>query len=69
MKVTKEIEMEDLVNELPEAVGYLREEGIRCLRCGEPIWGSIEDASKEKGYTDKDIEGFVKDLNKMRNNS
>jgi len=69
MKVTKEIEMEDLVNELPEAVGYLREEGIRCLRCGEPIWGSLEDASKEKGYTDKDIEGFVKDLNKIGNNS
>ena len=69
MKVTKEIEIEDLVNELPEAVGYLREEGIRCLRCGEPIWGSLEDASKEKGYTDKDIEGFVKDLNKIGNNS
>ena len=69
MKVTKEIEIEDLVNELPEAVGYLREEGIRCLRCGEPIWGSLEDASKEKGYTDKDIEGFVEDLNKIGNNS
>ena len=69
MKVTKEIEIEDLVNELPEAVGYLREEGIRCLRCGEPIWGSLEDASKEKGYTDKDIEGFVKDLNKIGSNS
>ena len=69
MKVTKEIEMEDLVNELPEAVGYLREEGIRCLRCGEPIWGSLEVASKEKGYTDKDIEGFVKDLNKIGSNS
>jgi len=69
MKVTKEIEIEDLVNELPEAVGYLREEGIRCLRCGEPIWGSLEDASKEKGYTDKEIEGFVKDLNKIGNNS
>ena len=69
MKVTKEIEIEDLVNELPEAVGYLREEGIRCLRCGEPIWGSLEVASKEKGYTDKDIEGFVEDLNKIGNNS
>jgi hypothetical protein len=69
MKVTKEIEIEDLVNVLPGAVGYLREEGIRCLRCGEPIWGSLEDASKEKSYTDKDIKRFVKDLNKMGNNS
>jgi len=65
MEITKDIEIEDLVNALPEAVGYLREEGIRCLRCGEPIWGSLEDAAKEKGYDDKDIERFVKDLNKM----
>ena len=67
MKINKDIEIEDLVNELPEAVGYLREEGIRCLRCGEPMWGSIEDAAKEKGYNDKDIERFVKDLNKIAN--
>ncbi len=67
MKITKDIEIEDLVNDLPEAVGYLREEGIRCLRCGEPIWGSLEDAAKEKGYNDKDVERFVKDLNKMAN--
>ena len=67
MKITKDIEIEDLVNELPESVGYLREEGIRCLRCGEPIWGSLEDAAKEKGYNCKDIERFVKDLNKIAN--
>ncbi len=65
MKITKDIEIEDLVNELPESVGYLRVEGIRCLRCGEPIWGSLENAAKEKGYNHKEIERFVKDLNKM----
>ena len=69
MKINKDIEIEDLVNELPEAVGYLREEGIRCLRCGEPIWGSLKDAAKEKSYNGKDIERFVKDLNKMANKS
>lgn len=65
MKITKDIEIEDLVNKLPESVGYLRIEGIRCLRCGEPIWGSLENAAKEKGYNNKEIERFVKDLNKM----
>lgn len=65
MKITKDIEIEDLVNKLPESVGYLRVEGIRCLRCGEPIWGSLENAAKEKGYNNKEIERFVKDLNKM----
>ena len=65
MKITKEIEIEDLVKVLPEAVSYLRIEGIRCLRCGEPIWGSLEVAAKEKGFEDKDIQKFVKELNEL----
>lgn len=64
-KITKDIEIEDLVNLLPDAVVYLMENGIRCLRCGEPIWGSLENAAKEKGFTDEQIEGFVNDLNNM----
>lgn len=65
MKISKDIEIEDLVSILPEAVAYLRTEGIRCLRCGEPIWGSLETAAKEKGFEDKDVERFVKDLLKL----
>ena len=69
MKITKDIEIEDLVNVLPQSVGYLREEGIRCLRCGEPIWGTLETASKEKGHTEKDINRFVDELNKLAKKS
>ena len=65
MKISKETEIEDLVKLLPEAVSYLRIEGIRCLRCGEPIWGSLDAAAKEKGFNDKDVEKFVKDLNEI----
>lgn len=65
MKISKDIEIEDLVSILPESVGYLRVEGIRCLRCGEPIWGSLEAAAKEKGFEDKDVDRFVTELNKL----
>ena len=65
--INKEIEIEDLVNILPKSVVYLKEKGIRCLRCGEPIWGSLETAAKEKGFDDNSIVGFVDDLNKMAN--
>lgn len=66
-KITKDIEIEDLVNILPESVVYLKDNGIRCLRCGEPIWGSLESAAKEKGYGDDDIARFVDELNVMAN--
>ena len=63
--ITKEIEIEDLIKEIPKAVTYLMEKGIRCLRCGEPIWGTLETAAKEKGFNDLDIELFVNDINKL----
>lgn len=63
--ITKRIEIEDLVKIKPDAVVYLMEKGIRCLRCGEPIWGSLEDAAKEKGFDDKEITKFVFDLNEL----
>ena len=62
-QITKNIEIEDLVNLLPQAVSYLMEKGIRCLRCGEPIWGTLEEASIEKGFMEKDINIFVDELN------
>ena len=65
-KITKDIEIEDLVRIIPNSVIYLMEKGIRCLRCGEPIWGSLESAAKEKGFTDKEIVNFVNDLNNLK---
>lgn len=64
-QITKVIEIEDLVNEVPGSVTYLMQNGIRCLRCGEPIWGTLESAAKEKGFDDIEIENFVIDLNKL----
>lgn len=69
VEIKKDILIEDLVNLLPEAVSYLMEKGIRCLRCGEPIWGTLESAAKEKGFSEQDIIVFVKDLNKLLKNN
>ncbi|MEA2106236.1 MAG: DUF1858 domain-containing protein [Bacteroidota bacterium] len=62
MKITKDITIDELVEEVPQAVKYLMNEGIKCIACGEPIWGTLEEAAKEKGFSDQDIDGFVKDL-------
>jgi methionine synthase II (cobalamin-independent) len=66
-KISRDIYIEDLVNTLPDSVIYLMNKGIRCLRCGEPSWGTLETAAKEKGFNDNDIELFVDDLNKIYN--
>jgi iron-sulfur cluster repair protein YtfE (RIC family) len=65
MEITKDITIEDLIETKPGAIDYLKEKGIRCIRCGEPIWGTLEEAAEEKGFDKEQIEGFVKDLNTM----
>jgi len=64
-KINKEITIEELVELVPGAVRYLSQQGIKCIACGEPIWGTLENAAMEKGFSDDEIKGFVNDLNKM----
>ncbi len=63
--ITKDILIEDLVTMLPESIGYLMKSGIKCIACGEPIWGTLEQAAREKSFSDQQIERFVIDLREM----
>ncbi len=63
--ITKDILIEELVDNYPFSVRYLMEKGIRCIMCGEPIWGTLEEAAKEKDFDDQSIEGFVAEMNKL----
>ncbi len=69
MPVTKDIEIEDLIELVPAAVNYLSKKGIRCIMCGEPIWGTLEEAAKEKGFSDEEIEVFVREINELEQHS
>ncbi len=55
--------IEDLVREHPEMVRLLMEKGVRCLACGEPVWGTIADAAAEKGFNDARIDELVQEIN------
>lgn len=63
--ITKDISIEELIEEIPASVKYLSEKGIKCIACGEPIWGTLEDAAKEKGFSDIEIEKFVEEINRL----
>jgi hypothetical protein len=60
--ITKQIEIEDLVRNYPASVKFLAEKGIKCIACGEPIWGSLEEAAQEKGFDDQSIDNVVEEL-------
>ena len=60
-KVTLDIEVEDLARVYPEAVGFLTKKGVRCIRCGEPVWGTLGELLVEDDIDQP--QALVDDLN------
>ena len=65
MTIKKDITIEELIEKVPESVKYLSKKGIICIACGEPIWGTLEDAAIEKGFSENEIDNIILDLNKL----
>ena len=59
--VTGSMYVEDIVSNYPESVGYLMEREIICIRCGAPVWGTLDELLESKGVKDKN--GFISELN------
>lgn len=49
-EISRNSVIEDLVTDYPDSITFLMEKGIRCLRCGEPIWGTLGSAMDEKDF-------------------
>jgi len=60
-QVTPDTQIEDLVKEYPLAVGFLTRQGIRCIRCGEPLWCTLGELLEEEGV--EDLQQFIIELN------
>ncbi len=63
--ITKQISIEELVEKIPASVAFLREKGLVCILCGEPVWGTLEQLAKSKGFTDEQIETVVEEVNRL----
>jgi hypothetical protein len=62
-KVTLNTPVEDLVREHPESVGFLTRRGVRCIRCGEPLWCSLGELFQEDKVTEP--ESLLNELNEF----
>jgi hypothetical protein len=61
MNITADVNIEELIEEYPQAAGFLADRGLVCLRCGEPYWGSMRELASTKGLTDQ-IDEMARDL-------
>ncbi|MGE3062471.1 MAG: DUF1858 domain-containing protein [bacterium] len=60
-KITGEMYVEDIVSNFPDTVGYLMERDIICIKCGAPVWGTLNELLESRGVKDK--ENFILKMN------
>jgi len=65
MKITADMQIEDIIEEYPQTIGPMQEMGVQCMICGEPVWGSLEEKVKEKGL--KNLDEIISRLNNVIN--
>ncbi len=63
--ITGDTLIEDLVLKHPQAVEPLMHHGIKCIECGEPIWGTIAEAAKDKGLDESQLQQAIKSINQL----
>ncbi len=61
--ITEKTIIEDLVEDHPELIVPLREYGIVCIACGEPVWGTLGELLEEKNISDP--EKIIDKMNKI----
>jgi len=61
MDITADANIEELIEEYPQAAGFLADRGLVCIRCGEPYWGTMRELATTKGMADQ-VESMAEDL-------
>lgn len=61
--ISADSDIEDIVRDHPELIRPLREYGIVCIACGEPVWGTLGELAKSKNITD--IDKIVIEMNRI----
>jgi methionine synthase II (cobalamin-independent) len=65
-KISKDMNMEEVVESFPDTIKPLQEMGVQCIVCGEPVWGTLEDSILRKGLHNMDE--IIAILNEIINN-
>lgn len=64
--IDKNTSIEEINDLIPESVSYLMSKGIKCIICGESIWGTLNEICQSKGFSDLEIENIVIELNNLK---
>ncbi|RMH71250.1 MAG: DUF1858 domain-containing protein [Gemmatimonadetes bacterium] len=62
-KITADTYIEEIVENYPQLIQPLRTYNIRCLACGDAIWGTLGEAAAQKGI--KNLDEILEEMNRL----
>jgi len=65
MRITSDTYIEEIINIIPDSILYLQKKGIKCIACGEAVWGTLKDTADLKKITAQELSVIVSELNGM----
>ena len=60
-KINKDTTIEEIVRKYPALIRPLKEHGITCVACGEPVWGTLEENIQNKNLSN--LDEIVEEMN------
>jgi len=65
MDITADTKVDQIVKDCPGVVGFLIRQGLPCVVCGEPFWGSLADLARQKKWDNEQINKLVEEVRKL----
>ncbi|MBR9682867.1 MAG: DUF1858 domain-containing protein [Candidatus Aenigmarchaeota archaeon] len=62
-EITKEMNIEDIINKYPEVSDVMIDAGLHCIGCAVAASESLENGGKAHGLSDEQIDDMVKKMN------
>ncbi len=64
MKITKKTKFSEIIEQAPELIEILLEQGLHCVGCPFASQETIEEGALAHGMSEKEVEELLKKLNK-----
>jgi len=63
--IDRDTPIRDIVEKYPYLIDPLLKEGIKCIVCGDILWGTLEEEAKRQGVSEEDLNRIIQEANEL----
>ena len=55
----------EIVEKYPYLIEHLLKHGIKCMVCGDVVWGTLEEEARRQGITSEELHRIIEEANRI----